>query len=121
MTIPATCHDSQAQRQGTQVAAIRNRVMRKGSDWRASAFVGHESADGRHCPTVETGCGVSSDDVFIAVAPVINENFSFGRGIAEWLMGNMAQKLSRAGCLLVRVPAAEAKPPIFPQGVSPCR
>lgn len=32
---------------------------------------------------LEKDVGVSPDDVFIALVPVPNENFSFGRGIAQ--------------------------------------
>jgi phenylpyruvate tautomerase PptA (4-oxalocrotonate tautomerase family) len=32
---------------------------------------------------LERDVGVSPDDVFIALVPVPNENFSFGRGVAQ--------------------------------------
>ena len=32
---------------------------------------------------LEKDVGVSPDDVFIALIPVPNENFSFGRGVAQ--------------------------------------
>jgi hypothetical protein len=32
---------------------------------------------------LEQDAGVSPDDVFLAFVPVPNENFSFGRGIAQ--------------------------------------
>jgi len=34
-------------------------------------------------PLLEKAAGISPDDVFIALVPVPNENFSFGRGVAQ--------------------------------------
>ncbi|RWA56421.1 4-oxalocrotonate tautomerase [Cupriavidus sp. UYMSc13B] len=35
------------------------------------------------CRQLEDAAGISPDDVFIALVPVPNENFSFGRGVAQ--------------------------------------
>lgn len=35
------------------------------------------------CRQLEEAAGISPDDVFIAIIPVPNENFSFGRGAAQ--------------------------------------
>ncbi|WP_249221494.1 tautomerase family protein [Cupriavidus sp. KK10] len=35
------------------------------------------------CRQLKGAAGISPDDVFIALVPVPNENFSFGRGIAQ--------------------------------------
>lgn len=39
---------------------------------------------------LERDVGISQDDVFIALVPVPNENFSFGRGVAQ--LANIAPK-----------------------------
>ncbi|WP_042878594.1 tautomerase family protein [Cupriavidus necator] len=35
------------------------------------------------CRQLKDAAGISPDDIFIALVPVPNENFSFGRGIAQ--------------------------------------